>query len=315
MFVVAAALAMPAGIGAVQKLVHSPAVTAFKAPHASRAPMMAVARAGKRLVGVGDYGTVLLSDDNGHSWRQAARMPTRETLTAVSFVDDHRGWVVGHGGIVLATLDGGENWEQLYSAGKDVVLFSVRFANAQHGLAVGAFGYAMETRDGGRNWRKLSVAQGDQADRHLYHIFSGANSTMWITAEAGAVFRSGDDSGGSFAALTLPYKGSIWGGVELRNGSLLVWGMRGHVLLSMDQGRSWREVPSGTDQALTAGIQLADGEVVLAGLGGVVIRSRDGGLSFTVQTLPERQSHTALIVAADGALLTFTLAGIGGRIN
>lgn len=312
-FAIAATLAMSADIGAVQEPAQIPEVTAFKAPHASRAPMMAAARAGKRLVGVGDYGTVLLSDDNGHSWRQAARMPTRETLTAVSFVDDTRGWAVGHGGIVLATRDGGENWQQLHSAGKDVVLFSVRFANAEQGLAVGAFGYAMETRDGGRSWRKLSVAQGDQADRHLYHIFSGADSTIWITAEAGAVFRSAD-GGASFAALTLPYKGSIWGGVGLRDGSLLVWGMRGHVLLSTDQGRSWRVVPSGTDQALTAGIQLADGELVLAGLGGVVIRSRDGGHTFTVQTRPERQSHTALI-AADGALHTFTLAGIGGRIN
>lgn len=308
-----AALAVSAGMGAVRESAPPAPGSAFKALHASRAPMMAAARAGKRIVGVGDYGTVLLSDDEGRSWRQAAQVPTRGTLTALHFVNDRQGWAVGHGGIVLATRDGGDNWAQLYSAGKEVVLFSVRFADAERGLAVGAFGFAMETRDGGRSWQQLSVAQGEQADRHLYHIFAGADSTIWITAEAGTVFRSGG-GGGSFAALPLPYKGSIWGGMALRDGSLLVWGMRGHVLHSADQGRSWREVSSGTDQAITAGVQMASGEIVLAGLGGVVVRSRDGGRTFTAQTRPERQSHTALIEAGS-ALHTFTLAGIGGSID
>lgn len=308
-----ATLILSTATGAVTPSIPPPATTAFKAPHATRAPMMAGVQAGGRLVGVGDYGTVLLSDDNGQSWRQAAHVPTRETLTAASFIDQRQGWAVGHGGIVLATRDGGENWERLYSAGQDVVLFSVRFADARHGLAVGAFGYAMETGDGGRSWRQLSLAQGDQADRHLYHIFSGADAGLWITAEAGVVLRA-EGGDGHFAALTLPYKGSIWGGLGLQNGSLLVWGLRGHVLLSTDQGQSWRDVPTGTDQSLTAGMQMADGEIVLAGLGGVLLRSRDGGHTFALQTRSERQSHTALL-ATDGAPFTLTLSGIGGRVN
>lgn len=306
---VAAALAMPPGMAAVQEPARSPAIGAFKAAHASRAPMMAATRAGKRLVAVGDYGTALLSDDDGRTWRQAAQMPTRDTLTAVSFIDERKGWAVGHGGIVLATRDGGENWERLHSAGNDVVLFSVRFADAERGLVVGAFGYAMETRDGGRSWRKLAVAQGGQEDRHLYHIFAGADATLWITAEAGVVFRSG---GGGFAALTLPYKGSIWGGMALRDGSMLVWGMRGHVLHSADQGRNWRVVSSGTEQAITAGVQMASGEIVLAGLGGAVLRSRDSGRSFIAETLPERLAHTAVLETAGGPLL-FSLSGVAGR--
>jgi photosystem II stability/assembly factor-like uncharacterized protein len=100
----------------------------------------------------------------------------------------------------------------------------------------------------------------------------------------------------------------------LREGSVLVWGMRGRVLRSGDVGRTWTEVSSGTQQALTAGVQLAGGEIVIAGLGGAVIRSRDGGHTFNTWIRPERQSHTALIEAG-GALHTFTLAGIGGSIK
>lgn len=93
----------------------------------------------------------------------------------------------------------------------------------------------------------------------------------------------------------------------------MVWGMRGHVLLSADHGRTWRDVQSGTDQAFTAGVQMPDGELVLVGLGGVVARSRDGGHAFKTQTRPERQSHTALLLA-DGVPQSFTLTGLGGPI-
>ena len=102
--------------------------------------------------------------------------------------------------------------------------------------------------------------------------------------------------------------------MALRDGSVLIWGMRGRVLRSGDGGRTWIDVPSGTQQALTAGVQRDGGEIVVAGLGGAVIRSRDGGHTFAVQVRPERQSHTALIEAGD-ALHTFTLAGVGGSIN
>ncbi len=310
--VAATALAAPAP--APTPVAPTQPAVAFQAPQASRAPMLAAARAGKRLVSVGDFGTILLSDDNGQNWRQASRAATRETLTAVCFVDDKLGWAVGHGGLVLSSTDGGESWEPRHRAGPEVVLFSVYFANANEGLAVGAFGHAMQTRDGGRSWLKLTLVQGDQADRHLYQIFVGPNATLWVTAEAGGLFRS-DDGGNTFTAVKLPYKGSIWGGLALRDGALMVWGMRGHVLLSPDQGRSWRDVQSGTDQAFTAGLQRPDGELVLVGLGGVVARSRDGGQTFSTQVRPERQSHTALIATDGGLPQSFALTGIGGPLK
>ena len=311
---VTAATALAAPAPATGPVAPAQSAAAFQSPQASRAPMLAAARAGKRLVSVGDYGTVLLSDDNGQSWRQASRVATRETLTAVSFVDDKLGFAVGHGGVVLASTDGGENWTVRHRAGPEVVLFSVHFANAQEGLAVGAFGHAMQTRDGGSHWHTLTLVQGEQADRHLYQVFVGPNATLWVTAEAGGLFRS-DDGGNTFTAVKLPYKGSIWGGLALKDGTLMVWGMRGHVLLSADQGRSWRDAQSGTDQAFTAGLQRPDGELVLVGLGGVVARSRDGGQTFSTQVRPERQSHTALIATEGGLPQSFTLTGLGGPLK
>src|SRR5215469_14097420 len=72
--------------------------------------ILGVAHAGPRLVAVGARGMVLLSDDDGTSWRQAKTVPVRSTLTAVSFIDSKSGWAVGHDGAILATNDGGETW-------------------------------------------------------------------------------------------------------------------------------------------------------------------------------------------------------------
>jgi len=286
------------------------AAPAHLAPQPQRAPMLSAAKAGERLVAAGDFGTVLFSDDAGRTWRQA-KTPTRATLSALDFADARHGWAAGHGGVVIATADGGETWTRAGDLGRDVVPFALHFDDAQKGMAVGAFGFAAATSDGGRTWRELRVSTGEFADQHLYAIFV-SGGRRWICAEGGKLYYT-DDGGASFKGVTLPYKGSIWGGLALADGTLLVWGMRGNILRSTDQGKTWSSVASGTDQALTAGIK-REGEIVLAGLGGAITRSQDGGKTFTSTTRPERQAHTALI-EAKGAIHAFTLAGIGGEIK
>ena len=51
---------------------------------AAEALLLGVARAGKRIVAVGEYGNILLSDDDGKTWHQAKDVPTTVTLTAVA---------------------------------------------------------------------------------------------------------------------------------------------------------------------------------------------------------------------------------------
>src|SRR5439155_22896850 len=83
---------------------------ALPAARAARALLMGIARAGGRLVAVGEHGLVVLSDDNGIAWRNAAQVPVDATLTAVRFADEKLGWAIGHLGMVLRTDDGGEHW-------------------------------------------------------------------------------------------------------------------------------------------------------------------------------------------------------------
>lgn len=280
------------------------------APLATKSLVLQAVRTGKRLVTVGAYGDVLLSDNEGKSWRQAQSVRTTTTLTSVSFLDDKQGWAVGHGGVIIATKDGGENWSLL--AGKldgPEILFSVLFTDANHGIAVGPYGYAIETTDGGKTWSKRELAQGEDGERHLNQIFAGPGGTLLIAAEAGTVFRS-EDGGRTWTTTKVPYKGSLWGGLALSDGTLLMYGMRGHTLRSTDKGASWTDAVAGTDQSITGAAQLTDGTLYLVGLGGAVARSRDGGKTFEATINADRTSYTAVVEGAGGAPILFGLSGV-----
>ncbi|WP_088282681.1 YCF48-related protein [Ideonella sp. A 288] len=291
-----------------------PAGHATLAVLASKNLLLAGARIGPRLVVVGEHGHVLVSDDRGKTWLQAKSVPTVTTLTALHFVDARRGWAVGHGGIVIATTDGGDHWT-LQSGQLDgpEILFSVWFRSATEGLAVGAYGYAATTDDGGKTWKRFEIAEGEDGERHLNHIFAGppgaggAPASLWIAAESGLLFRS-DDNARTWQKVALPYKGSIWGGTTLADGAMLVWGMRGNLLRSDDGGKTFASVPTGTDQSLGGGVQLPDGAVVLAGLGGVVVHSADGR-RFESTVRDDRAGLGGVLPGPDGQVV---LLGQGG---
>ncbi len=284
------------------------ATDARVAPLAAQSLLLDATHAGPRLVAVGEFGHVLLSDDDGASWRQAGRVPTRTTLTAVTFVDARLGWAVGHGGQILHTADGGETWAVQYGefAGTDS-LFSVWFENATHGIAVGPYGYALTTRDGGKSWEQFYVADGEDGERHLNQVFAGADGRIYIAAEVGGVFLS-DDEGATWRLVQTPYDGSLWGGAVRRDGSVIVVGMVGHALVSGDRGENWTELATGTDQSLTDVDELDDGRVVLVGLGGAVAIG-DTALKFEATIRPDRQFATSVLHAGD-KLLLFTQSGV-----
>jgi len=55
---------------------------------------------------VGDYGTILYSDNGGASW-VLQNSGTKNPLYSVYFTDAYNGWVVGLYGTILHTTDGG----------------------------------------------------------------------------------------------------------------------------------------------------------------------------------------------------------------
>jgi photosystem II stability/assembly factor-like uncharacterized protein len=239
--------------------------------------LLDVARAGSRLVAVGERGRILFSTDQGQTW-QPATTPGEATLTAVYFHDDLHGWAVGHDAVILRTEDGGVNWSLVHQAPSErKPLLDVWFENADHGFAVGAYGLFLETRDGGRRWQARRALNDDL---HLNAIVGAPGGRIYLAGEAGTLLRS-DDSGRRWHKLASPYRGSFFGILRLPDGNPLIFGMRGKAFRSPDGGRRWVPVTSHSEATLQGGALLADGAVVLVGNDGTVLVSRDQGRHFS----------------------------------
>jgi photosystem II stability/assembly factor-like uncharacterized protein len=283
---------------------------------AASAQILAATRVGKRIVAVGDHGVVLLSDNDGKTYRQARSVPVSSTLTAVAFADANTGWAAGHWGAILKTSDGGESWVLQRSDSKvDQPLFSLYFKNAQEGWAVGLWSLMLHTSDGGATWSAVSLPAppgAKKADRNLYAIFADAKGSLFVACEQGRVIRS-TDGGNTWTYTETGYAGSFWTGLALQDGALLVGGLRGTIYRSADGGASWQASKTPFKSSVTHIVQQPDKSTVAVGLDGVTLRSVDDGVSFTGQQRADRAALTAVVDTQAGAPLLFSTNGPVGQ--
>ena len=324
--------AAPAAWPATPAVLEQPALTS---PKALGAVMLAVARAGNRLVAVGERGTILLSDDDGKTWKQA-QVSVRTSLTAVQFVDARSGWAVGHLGVVLKTEDGGQTWtrqldgmqaaalalqaarqsgdgraiadaQRLVADGPDKPFFDLYFENTHTGYIVGAYNLIFKTSDGGTTWQPWQTHVVNPKGFHLYGI-RAAGGAIYIAGEQGLLLRS-IDQGASFVPLESPYKGTWFGLLATHDGPLIAFGLRGNAFRSDDGGHSWHGIDTGTQSAIAAGAELADGALVLVSQGGDLLVSRDRGHSFAPKK-SEPLPLAAVAQARDNGLIVAGLRGV-----
>lgn len=288
---------------------------AVESAKAQQSLLLDVAKVGKRLVAVGDRGHILYSDDNGSRWVQA-KVPTKQLLAAVFFIDEQHGWAVGHDAQILATRDAGATWVKQYEdLEMEAPLLDIWFRDRNTGYAIGAYGALLETTDGGANWESVSDRMDNEDGYHLNAIVSVKDAGLFIVGEQGVMFRSAD-WGQTWETLESPYEGSLFGalGTDQAN-TLLVYGLRGHLFRSTDFGSTWEAISLNTENngplefGLSDGSLLADGSVVVVGHGGTVLTSRDSGQSFRVTNRADRLSLAGIAAMDNGNLI---LVGQGG---
>lgn len=273
------ALAGMAATGAVQGWTDVLDTPALQSPLAARGLLNGLARAGDRIVAVGQRGHILWSDNAGQDWHQA-RVPVTSDLVAVHFATREQGWAVGHDGVILHTADAGKTWERQRDGrpdNADVPLLDVWFRDEKSGYAVGAFGSLLETKDAGKTWVSAQAAADNPKKMHLYAV-RAVGDTVWIAGEQGLLLKL-DRGSGRFVGVPLPYQGTLFG-VTGSGNALVVHGLRGNVLRSVDAGASWQSVPTGLQVGITASAVDAGGRILLASQAGHLLASNDAGASF-----------------------------------
>ena len=233
------------------------------APLASRSLLLAAARAGDRVITVGDRGVILATTD-GAKWEQMAA-PVHTMLTAVSFGDASSGWVGGHDAVLLHTVDGGRSWKlQHFAPALNKPVLSILALDAQRAYAVGAYGLFLATSDAGATWTPVDAPEILEDGLHLNSLIRLGNGALFVAGETGLAGVSAD--GVKWQRLTVPYEGSLFGALPRGEKGALVFGLRGNVLYSDDvAANKWTRVETGTVQSMFGGTVLADGKALLVG--------------------------------------------------
>lgn len=317
---------------------------AMMVSHPDRAPFLAVADAGARVVAVGLRGVVVFSDDVGKTWTQA-KVPVQADLLAISFPTPMQGWAVGHGGVVLQSNDGGATWVKRFSgqqlnelvvrhyeaqqpaqnspaaralkeAGDSIKskttpsLLDVWFDTPSTGTMVGAFNTIFRTEDAGKTWSPWMDRMDNPGELHYYAV-RGGKTGLYLAGEKGTVWRL-DQTGQRFEAFATGYNGTLFG-LVVDEANLLAFGMRGSVLRSEDSGKSWTPVTTPRKIGITGGRRLTDGDIVLVDQGGGILSSHDRGRTFTALDAKKRMPLFGIAQSTGGQL--FTVGGMGVRVE
>jgi photosystem II stability/assembly factor-like uncharacterized protein len=262
-------------------------------------------RFGNRIVAVGDRGYIVLSDDHGAHWRRA-KAPNAPLLTAIDFLDDQLGIVVGHDSVILASRDGGETWTQQFSApAEQRPLLDVVFVKKDFAVAVGAYGAYYESVDSGKTWKSRKITADD---KHFNAILELGEGSLLILGEAGTIL-STNDWGKTWTPMPSPYKGSFFGALVTDDGAVVAFGMRGRIYRSTDKGKTWKQVDNPSTATLIGGEKLPDGALVLAGSAGTALVSRDQGRSFVPIKTGTTKGFAKPLLGAPNALLLLGEAG------
>lgn len=328
----ARALLLLAVLGSAPAVLADPAAPRAAEPArlADRSLLTAIAAAGSRLVAVGDRGIIVLSDDQGRSWTQAAAVPTQALLTGVCFFDAQHGIAVGHDLVALTSSDAGRTWQRTHHAPEaQRPLLDVWCGRERHAIAIGAYSTYLTSTDAGATWQEAKFSptpapapaaaraktpNGAPADAggggglHLNRIAAATEVRLYIAAEAGRLYRS-DDAGASWQQLASPYEGSFFGVLPLGTNVVLAYGLRGNLYRSDSAGVSWQKLDTATLAMLDGGTRLGEQAVALVGLSGVVLFSRDGGHRFTLLQQPDHSGLAAALALGSGALAAVGEAG------
>jgi photosystem II stability/assembly factor-like uncharacterized protein len=234
---------------------------------------------------VGDWGTIMFSNDHGLTWELQYEAVT-DNLRDIAVVDPLTAWIVGDNGTILHTTNGGAQWGE-QSSTTLAGLNAVSFLDASRGWACGDQRTVRATTNGGQTWTAQTLpgmGGGVSANDVVFlnplegWIVGGSNGGtgyIWRTTDGGAVWTQHASAAGVLQ--TIAFLNSSVG---------LIGGTSGTLLRTVNGGATWTPVASGTIRGLNDIFIGGSTDLRIAGDNGTLLHSTDAGASWTVTTLP-----------------------------
>ena len=248
---------------------------------------------------VGHGGVVLKSVDAGNSWEKifdgniAAEIELKAANAENDFTKSSK-WRI-------------KEAQNLVASGADKPFLDVYFLDENKGLIVGAYGLVFLTSDGGFSWSSLIGNMPNQLGMHIYSIHP-INDSVYLAGERGVVFKSdkklinfeqietpyeGSFFGminsqendlilfglrGNILKLTkgnndwqhysMPQPITINAGTKLGGGELVLVDESGQIMLSVDNGATYKLLDVLPFPSLTSATEASDGTLVMTSVRG-----------------------------------------------
>lgn len=294
---------------------------AIPSPDAPRTLLLDIARAGDRLVAVGEQGHIIWSDDDGASWTHA-EVPVSLMLTATIFPTIERGWAVGHEAIVLTSGDSGSTWS-VALAGESIAALQVDAARDAIAEAEAALEAAAEEAREDAQWAledaeialedaELAVDEGiaypaldvwfESAERGYV---LGAYGLLLATSDGGATWKL---QSGRLDNLDGYH---LYGIARSSSGALVIAGEAGGLHRSLDDGVSWEQLDPPYAGSFFGILANDDGSLLIFGLRGNIFRSEDDGNTWVPIDAPGDSTLFGGRVLSDGRII---LVGASGTV-
>jgi photosystem II stability/assembly factor-like uncharacterized protein len=206
-------------------------------------------------------------------------------LTGIHFVDERKGWAVGHDGLILVTDDAGENWRVQRDG-----LAAQQQTNLQQ--------------------RELAYSEVGRLEAALQQASEDQRAELELALEDARMDLEDADLALEEAVFTSPLM-DVWFRGPDRGWAV---GAFGTLLETRNGGQTWTHGASKIDNPdefhLNAITGTRDGRVFIAGEGGVMFRSLDGGESWeSIEPFYEGSWFGTLYVDGSGNLLVYGLRG------
>lgn len=189
-----------------------------------------------RIIFVGDFGGVLLSEDDGATW-SLPRSGTWSRLRAVRFRDALTGVAAGDGGTLVRTTDGGRTWGPLVSPVSSSI-HALDFPVATVGYGLADSGVMIRTSDGGETWDTLrNRLPGTGTGMRFINEERGI-----VVTEEGVIYRT--ESSGVLWQPVFTDSSLTFSGVAFNASGITGYActLERVILKTTDAGKTWRTV-------------------------------------------------------------------------
>jgi photosystem II stability/assembly factor-like uncharacterized protein len=234
------------------------------------------------VVGVGGY--LFHSTDSGGTWAETDLLGAGETpgfgptLSAVAGSSASDVYVAGSDGsatpeaVVYHSADEGQTW-QLQTVVADVPQLLSLWVDGPNDVYAGGFGgTVLHSTDGGQTWTQPSTG----TDLEIWSVWGSGPADVYLVGFSSGNTELGEPAAGNIVLHSADH-GVTWNLVRTPTGSWgVVWGRSesevylggasGAVVVSRDQGRSWKSVSSGIEDAVSTIQVLPDSTLFISDL-------------------------------------------------